>query len=181
MHEHGAPVTQVCTQYRISRKIFSKWYGRYRGGGKGIQRAHGPLLSSRPSLASASRHKLIPVGTPQQTGKVERSHRNLDEECRNSRTFRKPRPRAFAIKRWVTFYNSQRPHSALHWHTPLQTRRSFQEYQRVTHGSNQYTFRNWAAREPLSFKGRHIGVFIRAPALQLRHRGRLSGSNSKGE
>ena len=60
------------------------------------------------------RHKLIPVGTPQQTGKVERSHRSPDEECLNSRAFRKPRPRAFAIKRWVTFYNSQRPHSALH-------------------------------------------------------------------
>ncbi len=60
------------------------------------------------------RHKLIPVGTPQQNDKVERSHRTLDEECLNSRAFRKPRPRAFAIKRWVTFYNSQRPHSALH-------------------------------------------------------------------
>ena len=81
------------------------------------------------------RHKLIPVGTPQQNDKVERSHRTLDEECLNSRAFRKPRPRAFAIKRWVTFYNFQRPHSALHWHTPLQTLRSFQEYQRVTHVS----------------------------------------------
>ncbi len=33
MHEHGAPATQVCTPYWISRKIFSKWYGRYREAG----------------------------------------------------------------------------------------------------------------------------------------------------
>ena len=30
MHEHGAPVTLVCTHYGISRTTFSKWYGRYR-------------------------------------------------------------------------------------------------------------------------------------------------------
>ena len=39
------------------------------------------------------RHKLIPVGKPQHNGKVERSHRTLDEECLNSGSFRKPRPR----------------------------------------------------------------------------------------
>ena len=32
-------------------------------------------------------HKLIPVGMPNQNGKVERSHRTLDEECLNTRTF----------------------------------------------------------------------------------------------
>ena len=79
------------------------------------------------------RHKLIPVGKPQQNGKVERSHRTLDEECLNSRAFRKPGPREFAIKRWVNFYNAQRPHSALQWLTPLQKLQSFSEYQGVTH------------------------------------------------
>ena len=79
------------------------------------------------------RHKLIPVGKPQQNGKVERSHRTLDEECLNSRVFRKPSPREFAIKRWVNFYNAQRPHSALQWLTPLQKLRSFHEYHGVTH------------------------------------------------
>ena len=75
----------------------------------------------------------IPVGKPEQNGKVERSHRTLDEECLNSRSFRKPLTREFAIKRWVRFYNRQRPHSSLEWRTPLQKLQSFNEYQSVTH------------------------------------------------
>lgn len=82
---------------------------------------------------SGIRHKLIPVGKPQQNGKVERSHRTLDEECLNSRTFRKPKPRELAIKRWVSFYNSRRPHSALQWNSPLQKLQSFDTYRSVTH------------------------------------------------
>ncbi len=79
------------------------------------------------------RHRLIPVGKPQQNGKVERSHRTIDEECLNSRAFRKPSPREFAIKRWVAFYNNQRPHSALQWRTPIQKLQSFHDYHGVTH------------------------------------------------
>ena len=79
------------------------------------------------------RHRLIPVGKPQQNGKVERSHRTIDEECLNSRAFRKPSPREFAIKRWGNFYNTQRPHSALHWLTPIQKLQSFHDYHGVTH------------------------------------------------
>ena len=78
-------------------------------------------------------HKLIPVAKPEQNGKVERSHRTLDEECLNPRSFRKPKPREHAIKRWINFYNSQRPHSAIQWCTPLQKLRSFHSYQSVTH------------------------------------------------
>tara|TARA_Y100000310_G_scaffold145997_1_gene145370 strand:+ start:809 stop:1696 length:888 start_codon:yes stop_codon:yes gene_type:complete len=83
--------------------------------------------------AHGIRHKLIPVAKPQQNGKVERVHRTLDEECLNSRAFRKPRPREHAIKRWVRFYNCQRPHSALGWRTPLHKLQSFPDYQTVTH------------------------------------------------
>ena len=83
--------------------------------------------------AEEIRHKLIPVAKPQQNGKVERVHRTLDEECLNSRSFRKPRPRQFAINRWLRFYNSQRPHSALEWRTPLQKLQSFPDYLSVTH------------------------------------------------
>ncbi len=79
------------------------------------------------------RHKLIPVATPKQNGKVERVHRTLDEECLNARAFRKPRPRQFAINRWLRFYNSQRPHSSLQWCTPLQRLQSFPDYRSVTH------------------------------------------------
>lgn len=78
-------------------------------------------------------HKLIPVAHTQQNGKVERSHRTLDEECLNPRTFRKSRPREHAIHRWITFYNHHRPHSALGWLTPLKKLQSFPTYQSVTH------------------------------------------------
>ena len=79
------------------------------------------------------RHKLIPVATPKQNGKVERSHRTLDEECLNARAFRKPGPREHAIKRFLEFYNNKRPHSALGWLTPLQKLQSFPAYLSVTH------------------------------------------------
>ena len=78
-------------------------------------------------------HKLIPVATPKQNGKVERVHRTLDEECLNPRQFRKTRPRQHAIYRWNRFYNRQRPHSSLDWRTPLQKLQSFPDYQSVTH------------------------------------------------
>jgi len=78
-------------------------------------------------------HKLIPVAMPKQNGKVERSHRTLDEECLNPRIFRKPGPRIHAISRWLRFYNTQRPHSSLGWLTPLQKLQSFPTYQGVTH------------------------------------------------
>jgi len=79
------------------------------------------------------RHKLIPVGQPKQNGKIERSHRTLDEECLNARAFRKPGPREHAIKRFLEFYNNKRPHSALGWLTPLQKLQSFPAYMSVTH------------------------------------------------
>ena len=79
------------------------------------------------------RHKLIPVGRPQQNGKVERSHRTLDEECLNARSFRKVSPREHALGRFLDFYNHRRPHSALGWLSPLQKLQSFPLYRGVTH------------------------------------------------
>jgi len=93
----------------------------------------GPHPFEEALKAQGIRHKLIPVGKPQQNGKVERSNRTLDEECLNSRAFRKPRPREHAIYRHIRFYNAQRPHSALEWRTPLQKLQSFPLYQGVTH------------------------------------------------
>jgi|TARA_Y100000294_G_scaffold115019_1_gene106719 transposase InsO family protein len=83
--------------------------------------------------ANRIRHKLIPVAKPQQNGKVERSHRTFDEECLNSRAFRKPQPREHAINRYLRFYNHHRPHSSLEWRTPLQRLQSFPEFRTVTH------------------------------------------------
>lgn len=95
-----------------------------------VQKPH-PFEEALRSLGI--RHKLIPVAMPKQNGKVERVHRTLDEECLNARTFRKPGPREHAIRRWLNFYNTRRPHSALGWLTPIQKLQSFPLYQSVTH------------------------------------------------
>ena len=81
-------------------------------------------------------HKLIPV-LPGKDAQAEWQggtvHRTLDEECLNARAFRKSGPRDHAIRRWLRFYNTQRPHSALAWLTPLQKLQSFTTHQSVTH------------------------------------------------
>ncbi|MBI2846842.1 MAG: transposase, partial [Chloroflexi bacterium] len=41
--------------------------------------------------------------------------------------------RDHAIRRWLTFYNHSRPHSALGWLSPIQKLQSFPLYQSVTH------------------------------------------------
>jgi len=59
------------------------------------------------------RHKLIPVATPKQNGKVERNHRADDEEFYNQRGFRKSAKRRKELSRFLGFYNNKRPHSSL--------------------------------------------------------------------
>ena len=77
------------------------------------------------------RHKLIPIATPKQNGKVERSHRTDDEEFYNQRGFRKPAKRRKELARHIDYYNSRRPNQALDWLTPLEKLWSFPEYQGV--------------------------------------------------
>jgi transposase InsO family protein len=77
------------------------------------------------------RHKLIPIATPKQNGKVERSHLTDDEEFYNQRGFRKPAKRRKELSRFLHFYNNRRPNSALGWMTPLEKLWSFPEYQGV--------------------------------------------------
>ena len=79
------------------------------------------------------RRKLIPIATPEQNGKVERSHRTDDEEFYNRRGFRKPAKRRKELSRFLNFYNNRRPHQALGWMTPAEKLRPFPAYQGVTH------------------------------------------------
>ena len=63
MHERGRPVTEVCEHYGISRKTFSKWYGRYRESGRDFHvlkdRLRRPHIHHRsvPKRAVVMRHK----------------------------------------------------------------------------------------------------------------------------
>ena len=85
-------------------------------------------------------HKLIPIATPKQNGKVERSHRTDDEEFYNQHGYRKPAKRRRELSRFLDFYNNQRPHSALGWMTPLEKLWSFPEYQGVTLSLGNVTY-----------------------------------------
>jgi len=79
------------------------------------------------------RRKLIPIATPKQNGKVERSHRTDDEEFYNQRKFRKVEKRRKEFGRHSDYYNNRRPNQAIDWMTPLEKLRSFPQYRSVTH------------------------------------------------
>jgi transposase InsO family protein len=66
-----------------------------------------------------ARHVLTPPRQPQVNGKVERFNRTLLEEWAYVRLYRSNRARLRALERWVSFYNSTRPHSALGGRPPL--------------------------------------------------------------
>jgi transposase InsO family protein len=64
------------------------------------------------------RHLLIPSRRPQVNGKVERFNRTLLEEWAYVRLYRSNGARLAALGRWVEFYNSARPHTALGGQSP---------------------------------------------------------------
>lgn len=90
---HGAPIEQVMTDnaftYRLSRAFQTQ-----------LQ-------------TMGARHVLIPPRRPQVNGKVERFNRTLLEEWAYVRLYRSNAERLAALDRWLTFYNSRRPHTAL--------------------------------------------------------------------
>ena len=68
----------------------------------------------RAALGEAGiRHLLIPTRRPQVNGKVERFNRTLLEEWAYARLYRSNGARLAALSRWLDFYNSTRPHTAL--------------------------------------------------------------------
>ena len=74
----------------------------------------------REVLAEARvRHLLIPPRRPQVNGKVERFNRTLLEEWAYVRLYRSNQQRLTALARWLRFYNSERPHTALGGRPPM--------------------------------------------------------------
>jgi hypothetical protein len=67
------------------------------------------------------RHKLIPIATPKQNGKVERSHRTDDEEFYIPRIMR-IKSEADLLNEamgYIYYYDNVRSHSALNYRTPF--------------------------------------------------------------
>jgi transposase InsO family protein len=69
--------------------------------------------------ASGIRHVRIPPRRPQINGKVERFNRTLLEEWAYVRLYRSNGARLIALDRWLRFYNSTRPHTALGGGSPM--------------------------------------------------------------
>lgn len=69
--------------------------------------------------ALGAKHVLIPPRHPQVNGKVERFNRTLLEEWAYVRLYRSNGARLQALDRWVRFYNSTRPHTALGGRPPV--------------------------------------------------------------
>ncbi len=57
---------------------------------------------------------------PQTNGKVERWFQTALRECLYARVLRSERDRALALRRFVRYYNAERPHLALAGRTPDQ-------------------------------------------------------------
>lgn len=69
--------------------------------------------------ALGAKHVLTPPRHPQVNGKVERFNRTLLEEWAYVRLYRSNGARLQALDRWVRFYNSTRPHTALGGRPPV--------------------------------------------------------------
>jgi putative transposase len=89
-----------------------------------------PVLRSDNGLVFQSRHfrdacqfyrlsqEYITPYTPQQNGLIERFFRSLKEECVWQQTFASFAEAQRAIRDWITWYNTQRPHQALDYRSP---------------------------------------------------------------
>ena len=56
---------------------------------------------------------------PRTNGKAERFIQTMLRECAYGQAFPSSRQRRQALRRWLTYYNCRRPHSALGHHTPI--------------------------------------------------------------
>jgi transposase InsO family protein len=90
---------------------------------KMLQSDHGTEFSKFFRL-HAGTHRFSRIRRPNDNGHLERFNRTIQEEClRNLKedvqTYRK------AVRRYIPFYNDERPHLALNFLTPSQVLRSY--------------------------------------------------------
>lgn len=71
------------------------------------------VLFQEALTAAGARHVRIPPYRPRANGKVERFNRTMLEEWAYVRLYRSNGARRAAFRRWLEFYNSRRPHTAL--------------------------------------------------------------------
>ena len=99
-----------------------------------LRPSQGPVIRSDNGLIFQSKRfrdacrlyglsqEFITPYTPQQNGLVERFFRSLKEECVWLQNFRSFEEAAKAVKRWIRFYNEERPHQSLRYMSPAEFR-----------------------------------------------------------
>lgn len=78
------------------------------------------VLFDRICRENGIRHLLTAVRSPTTTGKVERFHRTLRDECFSTRTFSSMEEAQRALDDYVNTYNALRPHQALGMAVPVE-------------------------------------------------------------
>jgi putative transposase len=69
------------------------------------------------------KQEFITPYTPEQNGMIERFFRSLKEECIWQHNFSSFAEARRAIRRWIRWYNEERPHQALEYKSPREFRR----------------------------------------------------------
>ena len=82
----------------------------------GCYRSH---VFARAVQALGARHLRTRPYTPRTNGKAERVIQTLLREWAYVRPYRSSLARSLALRPYLTYYNTQRPHTALHFHPPL--------------------------------------------------------------
>ena len=89
---------------------------------------NGLIFQSRRFRAACRDYRLrqefITPYTPEQNGLIERFFRSLKEECVWQHNFASFGEARTALTRWIEWYNAERPHQALGYHSPRQFSRA---------------------------------------------------------
>ncbi len=89
-----------------------------------VRSDNGLIFQSRRFRAACSFYGLpqefITPYTPEQNGMIERFFRSLKEECVWQQQFANFAEAQRAIRRWIRWYNEERPHQALGYRSPCQ-------------------------------------------------------------
>jgi len=103
-----------------------------------IRSDHGAEFSAAAVMRWLRDQNVGPVfiapGSPWQNGYVESFNGKLRDECLNREWFRDLNEARMLIERWRHFYNHQRPHSALGYRTPNQTRQRWLDQDKIDVG-----------------------------------------------
>ncbi len=136
------PVIDCCTREVVGWELDRSWraktaeraletalinrFGYTRGAPEGLLLRHdnGLVFGSRGYIASARDYGLtqeyITPYTPPENGLCERFIRTIKQECVWQHRFESVEQARRAIARWIEWYNTRRPHSALDYASPRQ-------------------------------------------------------------